>query len=122
MDLTNKVKYIPWVLGAILLVIVVVSVNELFKQQTVNSILKNANNDLKIQQDISEDIIEAQNDSIANYQKELKKLSKVRKERKVTINKIDEERKENIIIIANDDAVAHVRAIGDIFRQYDSSN
>lgn len=119
--MTEKAKYIPWILAAILLVIVVVSVNELFKQQMVNGVLENANNTLKEQQDISADIIKAQDNSIADYQKEIEKVKKSRAKRSVIINRIDEERKKDANTIASDDAVTHVRAIANIFRTYDSN-
>ena len=118
----QKVKYIPWVLGAILLVIIVISTNELFKQQTVNKLLQQTNDKLSQEQKVSEKIILSHQDSLVVYYNIEKQLAKKRRLRKDTIKVIHEEHSSNKVIILNDDVVSHVRAIGDIFRQYDSSN
>jgi len=117
----QKAKYIPWILGAILLVIVVVSVNELFKQQTANKILQEANNALTEQQNISEDIILSHNDSLDIYNILAKELSDKRLSRKDTIKRINEEHVNNKTTITSDNAVAHIRAVSDIFRTYNSN-
>ena len=117
----QKAKYIPWILGVILLIIVVISVNELFRAQTTNKILQVANDKLSQEQQISEKIILAHDDSLEIYHIIDKELAAKRVRRKDTLKTINEEHIKNKVIIINDDAVAHVSAIGDIFRQYDSS-
>lgn len=114
----NKVKYIPWILGAILLVITVVSVNELFKSQEANKILQTANKQLTEEQNALNDTLDIKDAIIKDLRKERKEVAKRREERKEDLNEIDEEYEEIVRHITSDDTHADVRAVGNILRQH----
>jgi hypothetical protein len=117
-NIAPKAKYIPWVLSALLIVILIVSVNQLYNNELSNSVLKNANDSLTEKQKESDKIIRSQNDSITSYHKQLKDIGKRREARKEHSIEIKNTHAEEIKIIISDDAVADANAIADIYRTY----
>lgn len=117
-NMAPKAKYIPWVLSALLIVILIVSVNQLYNNKLSNSILKNANNSLTEKQKESDKMIRSQNDSIASYHKQIKEIGKRREVRKEHSIEIKNTHAEEIKIIISDDAVADANAIATIYRTY----
>lgn len=117
-NIAPKAKYIPWVLSALLIVILIVSVNQLYNNKLSNDLLKNANDSLTEKQKVSDKIIRLQNDSITSYHKQLKVIDKRREVRKEHSIEIKNTHAEEIKIIISDDAVADANAIADIYRTY----
>ncbi len=117
-NMAPKAKYIPWVLALILLIIVVVSVNELFQTQSTNKILQTANNELTVQQEVLQDTIDSKDIYIKEIRKDREVIQERRKNREGEFEKIDEDYETVIHTIANDDDDAHFRAITGIIRQH----
>lgn len=117
-NIAPKAKYIPWVLSALLIVILIVSVNQLYNNKLSNAVLKNANDSLTEKQKESDKIIEAQNDSIISYHKQLKEIGKRREVRKKRSIEIKNDHTEEVKDIISDDATADANAIADIYRTY----
>lgn len=113
-----KAKYIPWVLSALLIVILIVSVNQLYNNKLSNTILKNTNDSLTEKQKESDKMIRSQNDSIASYHEQIKEIGKRREVRKEHSIEIKNTHAEEIKIIISDDAIADANAIATIYRTY----
>lgn len=111
-------KYIPWILSAILLILVIVSVNQLYKAKLTEDLLKVANDKLTEKQLKSESVIKAQNDSIRSYHIQLKEINKRREGRKARSNDLKKQHGKEIQNIVSDDAVTDANAIADIYRTY----
>jgi hypothetical protein len=117
-NIAPKAKYIPWVLSALLIVILIVSANQLYNNKLSNDILRNTNNSLAEKQKESDKIIEAQNDSIVSYHEQLKLIGKRKEVRKKRSIESKNDHTKEIKIIISDDAAADANAIAAIYRTY----
>jgi len=118
----NKVfKIITGVVCAVLLIITVVAVQQLFNSKLTVDLLKLQNDRLTNEQVELQKLINFNNDSIEFIYKDRIVIQKSRDKKKDVIIKINEEYEENIITIASDDVDADFKAIHSIFRQHTSS-
>lgn len=120
-DLNSKSKYIIGILVVVLLIITIISVNQLFNSKLNNDLLKIQNDKLSIEQKKQEFIIHIQSDSLEIFKKEIVKIKKRRSERKDVIIKLNKEEYENIKRIISDDAITDANAIANTFRTFNSN-